>query len=346
MKTLLCLSAFFLVFLVNCNVTDSGNDLTLGNRSYTWSVDTLYSPPGGWVYNIWGSNPDDVWAVVGTGNETLWRFDGIEWEPWPERVASGLYSIFGFDEDNVWAGGQNGLMYHFDGETWELSYKYEKENYSIEGINDIWGLSPTNFYAIGTAYSPSDNMQIHGFLIHYNGSNWTELYFAEYDIQFQRLRGNHNDLFIRGTKLDYSGVTPDTVIIYKYNSGKINEFLSRTSDQPGSLDLNTIDYGVLILEGFNVYRVEQSSLESVLHLNEDTLVYGVSGRSSSDLFINTINGMYHYNGVNKKPLLQIPNDMPNNVFRNLIFKEEIFFSVIDFNSGTNLIFQGTLNDKE
>lgn len=83
----------------------TGGPADPGRRDYTWTVDTLASPPGGWVHEIWGSSPKDVWVVMGTGMETLWHYDGNEWTPWPERIAPSIYSLYGFGSDEIWIGG-------------------------------------------------------------------------------------------------------------------------------------------------------------------------------------------------------------------------------------------------
>jgi len=74
------------------------------------------------VYGIWGSAPDDVWAVGGNviKDAFAWRFDGEAW-----RVAQGvppeisasqsLFKVWGRGPDDVWMVGTGGLMLHYDG---------------------------------------------------------------------------------------------------------------------------------------------------------------------------------------------------------------------------------------
>jgi len=79
-----------------------------GRRDYTWSVDSVYSAPNGWIYDIWGAKPNDVWAVSPGGAYHLWHYDGKSWSPDSNRNLYGLESIYGFSSDDIWAGGRRG----------------------------------------------------------------------------------------------------------------------------------------------------------------------------------------------------------------------------------------------
>ena len=58
-----------------------------------------------------------------------------------------LLSIFGFGKDNIYVGGAEGTMLHFDGTKWnsmDLNGRW--------AINNIWGASPNNVFAVGSRY--------------------------------------------------------------------------------------------------------------------------------------------------------------------------------------------------
>ena len=56
-----------------------------------------------------------------------------------------LLSIFGFDKDNIFVGGTEGTMLHFDGDRWspmDLKGRWTVKN--------IWGSAPDNVFAVVT----------------------------------------------------------------------------------------------------------------------------------------------------------------------------------------------------
>lgn len=84
---------------------------------------------GNTVYGVWGSRPDDVWAVGGfAGRDPFaWRFDGSVWEATElpsdmPRTEAGevpaLFKVWGRGPDDVWAVGGLGTVLHFDGTGW------------------------------------------------------------------------------------------------------------------------------------------------------------------------------------------------------------------------------------
>jgi hypothetical protein len=78
------------------------------------------------VAGLWGSGPDDVWAVstmgpgVGFPDTSHWTGGdwAIDWDsPGGFRVMSG---IRGTGPDDVWAVGNGGTVRHYDGTAWTL----------------------------------------------------------------------------------------------------------------------------------------------------------------------------------------------------------------------------------
>jgi hypothetical protein len=82
----------------------------------------METPGAGTVYGIWGTAPDDLWAVGGTlpTGAFAWRFDGTSWraaQGYPTELA-GSYSMFkvwGKAGDDVWMIGTGGVAVHYDG---------------------------------------------------------------------------------------------------------------------------------------------------------------------------------------------------------------------------------------
>jgi hypothetical protein len=110
---------------------------------------------------VWGSGPNDVWAVGdngtnGTGEIIHW--DGQAWTPFagPTATAPGfslptmpLYAIWGAGPDDVWAGGGGGgerSMVHWDGKSWSAVVESAIQ---IGETHGIWGSSGSDIWAVG-----------------------------------------------------------------------------------------------------------------------------------------------------------------------------------------------------
>jgi hypothetical protein len=98
------------------------------------------------VEGLWGSGPDDVWAVAGgfsgEGAANLVHFDGNAWSVVDPGTTANLESIWGAAPDDVWATGRfEGGLLHFDGNAWSLS---EDAPSGMDGLvagsgpDDIW----------------------------------------------------------------------------------------------------------------------------------------------------------------------------------------------------------------
>lgn len=104
-----------------------GTDGTI--LSYENGAFSRMSTPGtGTVFGIWGTSPDDVWAVGGdeggAGGGFAWRRNGDQWveaEGFPEEVAAtkAIWKVWGSDASDVWLVGAAGTVIHYDGSAFE-----------------------------------------------------------------------------------------------------------------------------------------------------------------------------------------------------------------------------------
>lgn len=72
----------------------------------------------GTIFGIWGTAPDDVWAVgtaVAAG-AIVWHFDGTSWAevPQPAGVPSSVFKVAGRSADDVWMSAASGVALHKD----------------------------------------------------------------------------------------------------------------------------------------------------------------------------------------------------------------------------------------
>ncbi len=290
----------------------------------------------------WGSSPDDVWIASGGGAEKLWHFDGKEWAPYSSRFVGDFFSIFGFALNDVWMGGNDGEIFHYDGESWELFYQFEKQGYNISRVKDIWGASPSDIYAVGNAIE-NETSTYKGFILHYDGSQWKELLVSDFDVQFQRLCEGKEGVIIRGSnRVDGS---PRTLSFFKYSNHEFKETLSKTTEEVETLWMNCVGNEIYYVVGNDIQKQSNGKFKTIISIASEETPIGINGRHQKDLFIVTENGVTHYNGENFYNLFSL-NSENASIFRELVFKEDIFFLVNDYEAGTNLIYHGTLTENE
>ncbi len=91
--------------------------------SYQDGEFTEYETPGSSiVFGMWGSAPDDVWAVGGNnggGSGFVWRFDGAAWTAaeLPEQIngTDTVWKVAGIAADDVWMSGTAAKTLHWNG---------------------------------------------------------------------------------------------------------------------------------------------------------------------------------------------------------------------------------------
>ena len=94
---------------------------------YQDGVFTPMATPGtGVVFGIWGTGPDDMWAVGGAAGggrgAFAWRLVADEWVPAPDFPVeladnAAVWKVNGRATDDVWLVGTSGLGVHWDGST-------------------------------------------------------------------------------------------------------------------------------------------------------------------------------------------------------------------------------------
>lgn len=137
---------------------NSANDIWMVGSSFTWAHWNGSRWSGGFdarrgdLNDLW-LTPSSVWAVTSDGNVVKRAAGAWVNLPKPTNVAS-LETIFGFSENDVWAGGTN-IITHWNGTAWA--------NQSMPGpVKAIWGAAPNDVWAVGE-----------GFMSRWNGTTWT-----------------------------------------------------------------------------------------------------------------------------------------------------------------------------
>jgi len=101
-------------------------------RNGTFSIMT--TPIKEYLYDIWGSDNNNVFAVGGKG--TILYYNGDTWVVQNSGTINNLNTVWGTSSNNVFAAGDNGTILHYNGTTWS-----PMTSYTIHKINDIWGSS-------------------------------------------------------------------------------------------------------------------------------------------------------------------------------------------------------------
>ncbi len=112
------------------------------------------------VSGIFGSGPEDIWAVQANHFDSLYHYDGSGWEATKEPfMDKALFDVWVASGGEACAAGADGAIYIYNGSSWE--------DRSLEASTDtifgVWGLSPDDIYAVGTNTN----------IWHWDGNTWT-----------------------------------------------------------------------------------------------------------------------------------------------------------------------------
>ena len=103
---------------------------------------------------VFGSAPDDVWAV----GQDIVHWNGTSWSQVPAPGAVDLKGVWGSSPNDAWAVGSRGAFLHFDGMAWNFA-----PSPTTEDITGIWGSGANDIWAVGAG----------GSVLHCDGRNWS-----------------------------------------------------------------------------------------------------------------------------------------------------------------------------
>ncbi len=121
------------IYLVGHNSTGDPNGGMWHYDGKEWETVKLREQVGafGTLYSIHGSSPNNVWAVGGSKDYAVFlQYNGSNWKKHLAETSDGIfgtpiskheiYSVYTESETNVWACGDGGLVYHYDGSSWDV----------------------------------------------------------------------------------------------------------------------------------------------------------------------------------------------------------------------------------
>lgn len=138
-------------------------DLSAAKLTPVW-VESFTTTEFGSLSAVWGSAPDDVFAVGGP-SEQAWvlHYDGADWMPMDVPQAPQMIWVYGFGPGDVYAAGLDGAVIHYDGEQWT-----SLESGTDEDLWGVWGAAPDDLWFVGGEMTPGDPV-----ILHFDGDTFT-----------------------------------------------------------------------------------------------------------------------------------------------------------------------------
>ena len=333
-------SLFIALLITSCNWFTSPEELEPGRRDYVWTADTLVLEMSDFQ-SIWGSSPADVWVGTFRNGENF-HYDGETWIEHNEIGTSG-YALYGFSEDDVWIGGDDGRIWHYDGSKWEEHFRYVDPKFRFATIRDFIGLNSNDIYAVGVTFCEGDyNEWTHdqrAFILHYNGYQWEERFFADFQSQFTRIEKSSEKYFILNVTVDNMHGDTTSVFLFNRSNSTLVKILYETTIE----NINIINEQLYIIMNNQIYLYTDNKL---IELNTPSIldtIHQIYGRHKNDLLIRTRNSIIHYNGTDIKNLYSFDNEWTYSAGGAIIFEKEIFFCCSDYINNKFFILKGKLD---
>ena len=92
-------------------------------------------------------------------NQSTSSMSSLSWQTMTQTNQT-LHAIWGINNTQIFACGIHGMIYYYNGQTWE-----SQNSGTIEWLYDIWGISSSSIYAVGSK----------GTILHFNGVQWNPM---------------------------------------------------------------------------------------------------------------------------------------------------------------------------
>ncbi len=342
---LFLLTVLLTTIFINLSCEDNPvtpNEPPPGRRDYTWEVDTLDI-----LFNnldkLWGSSANDVWTIGSGGSviDFVWHYDGSTWSSYGKTVWVVPYGINGFNQNDVWIGGQAGIISHFDGNKWQKVYQVSNPGYfDYYGITDFAGNSSNDIYAVGFGDSSGTR---HSLVYHFDGNNWTQINSSGINDYFSRIRKEETKdrYYISGFIDDNFGLDSVAVYIFENNTFKLIDKEGRST---ANITIQKIGNYVYMTKEQEIYRLNGTDRTLIYKVNDSNFGLQSYGRNEKDIFLRMFDGVAHYNGTNHEYLFRFEG---NKSIRDIaVFKSDIFVLINDDDNNINLIYHGKLQEEQ
>ncbi|HSH52763.1 MAG TPA: hypothetical protein VK982_13645 [Bacteroidales bacterium] len=342
---LFLLTVLLTIIFINLSCEDNPvtpNEPPPGRRDYTWEVDTLDI-----LFNnldkLWGSSANDVWAIGSGGSviDFVWHYGGSTWSSYGKSVWVVPYGINGFNRSDLWIGGQDGIISHFDGNKWEKVYQIENPGYyDFYGITDFAGNSSNDMYAIGFADSANVRLSL---VYHFDGNSWMKINSSGINISLNRIRKEEakDRYYINGFIFDNLGEDSNAAVLFE--NDKFN-LIDKERYSTASITVQKIGEYVYMTKEQEIYRLNGTDRTLIYKVNDSNFGLQSYGRNEKDIFLRMFDGVAHYNGTNHEYLFRFEG---NKSIRDIaVFESDIFVLINDDDNNVNLIYHGKLQEEQ
>lgn len=248
---------------------------------------------------------DDNNVFAGGDNQTLLKYDGVSWSQIPITFPFSVFSIYGSSPTDVWLMSIAGTLAHYNGVSVTL-VDIGNTNFLLK----IYGFSVNSIYLCGD----------HGTVKSYDGSNWTAIANSYSNFRFASIWGTSgSNLYFCGNDLN----SPYTARIIHYDGSVFTELKSFTGTALRNIwspDNNTF----YISGGDALYVYNKTSNDVSLAYTGATFAF--HGFDANNIVTSKMDGFFDslmvYNGSDWKSYYlgcainsaYSPTNNPNNVF--------------------------------
>jgi hypothetical protein len=286
-------------------------DLDLHDATVTGTWTAVAAPVMHTFWGVWGSGPDDVWAV-GVAGKVL-HYTAGKWTDVPTGHGKDLRGVWGHGTD-VWAAGTDGWILHYDGSSWTPTQVGTDTYFAVGGdstTGEVWAVggngkivhnkkgsgwveetvAGVSEMLMGIwAHSASDVWVVgwNTTILHYDGTKWTPDQSSGTSANFEAVWGSSaQDVWIAGKE----------IVLRKSSTGWTVPPLTGTqgifNNWQAVGGTSSSDVWVLGDKGL-MLRYDGSSWQDRPKVN-DKNIYGVSFVSASEAWAVGVSGtLLHY----------------------------------------------------
>jgi len=109
------------------------------------------------LYALWGSAPDDIWAV---GDQTILHFNGTAWLNFARAPVGVMRAVWGSAPNAVWAVGNEGLT-KWNGVEWSAMEPIVIGDRTYRTLRDVWGTGADDVWIVAAGEFPFNASLLH-----------------------------------------------------------------------------------------------------------------------------------------------------------------------------------------